>query len=791
VPRYRRSTAILAALLLSLVALAWFSLPLSVGDASHNTAATLPSLPVGKVSRPLLPDMRAALAPGRRAALLHQVQAREQLDALHGSLWLHAQGSQLLTAWNAPVTLKAINWYGFDYAPFVAEGLDRLPLDDILATIRRLGFNAIRLPFANETVESNPVVTTELAANPGFRGLHAIDIMQRLIERAHDFGVRVILVNSRSEGGRGPELKTGLWYTRRYPITSWYADWETLARRLRNDDAFVGADLRNEPHIIGSQFTEQSYFQYGPLWGAYHGVYYHDRDWHYAAETLGNDLLTINPHLLIIVEGVQMYLDPDRGVLTGGLWGGNLIGVQYDPIVLNRPGRLVYSVHEYGPHMWQGNWFTPHTTYASLARRWNHLWGYLLTASRALQAPVFVGEFGTCHEYFECVSGDQGWKQGFWFKSFIRYLSLHPQVGWAYWSLNPTGPFHPGDENFYSLLTTNWRHYYPLLAHGLQPILREPNGLWNTGIPAGQAITPLAGCFADRSCLPGVDTPPASAQPTTPAPATAVRVVSGLGYAGVHDALRSGDLYLPQSRHTGSRPAVIILHGGSWSDGTRGTPETRVLAEVLARHGYVAFDINYRLVGRHGAYPRNVRDVRAAADFLAANAHRFGVDPARIAVAGMGAGGYLGLMAAYAPQAAPFEPANSPSPPVRIVAAASLFAPIHLPDVLDSPGADIIGSLQTYLGRQIVNPRAASPDTYVDSGVPTIIFGGLADPDAPFHDAFNLYKGLRQRSIHSQLIDLPGAPRALTDLSPGERRIALLQITRFFDGVFYAPSEQN
>jgi endoglucanase len=397
------------------------------------------------------------------------------------------------------MTLKSVNWYGFEYAPFVPGGLDKAPLDSILYTLHTLGFNALRIPFADETVESNPVVLKGVGANPSLRGLHSLDIMQRIIERAHVYGIRVILCNSRSEAGRGPELKTGLWYTSAYPEQAWMNDWITLVKRFRNDSAFVGADLRNEPHIIGSSFDLNAYFIHGPLWGAYHGTYYHDRDWRYAAETLGNSLLNINPHMMIIVEGVQMYLDPDRGVLTGGLWGSNLVGVQYDPIVLAHPGQLMYSVHEYGPHMWQGDWFTPKTTYRSLAKRWTDLWGYLLSASRQLQTPIFVGEFGTCHQYWACVSSNQAWKQGFWFKSFVRYLHEHPQVSWAYWALNPDGPFHPHDIDFYSVTSLDWKHYYPLIRYGLGPLLSEPSGLWNP-VPGTTSLTPEPGCPAAGSC---------------------------------------------------------------------------------------------------------------------------------------------------------------------------------------------------------------------------------------------------------------------------------------------------
>ncbi|MGH2443985.1 MAG: hypothetical protein ACRDFX_12590, partial [Chloroflexota bacterium] len=147
---------------------------------------------------------------------------------LHDDFWLHASGAQLYTAWNTPMTLKAINWYGFDYAPFVAGGLDHAGLDSILFNLHHLGFNAVRMPFADEMVQSNPVVTQGLNSNPTLRGLRSLDILQRIVRRAHRFGLRVILCDSRSEGGRGPEILTGLWYTERYPQSTWISDWETL-----------------------------------------------------------------------------------------------------------------------------------------------------------------------------------------------------------------------------------------------------------------------------------------------------------------------------------------------------------------------------------------------------------------------------------------------------------------------------------------------------------------------------------------------------------------------------------
>jgi endoglucanase len=734
-----------------------------------------------------------------RAAELYRAQLqaearRAAAAALHRDLRLHGVGAQLYTAWNAPVSLKAINWYGFEYAPFVPDGLNRAPLDAILATLRSLGFNAIRLTFADETVERNPIVTAGLDANPTLRSLHALDIMQTIVQHAQRYGLRVILANLRSEAGRGPELVTGMWYTKEYPASAWVADWETLVRRFHRFSAFVGVDLRNEPHVTGANLDQNGYFNNGPLWGAYQGTYYHDHDWHYAAQTLGNDLLQIDPHVLIIVEGVQIYLDPDKNALTGALWGSNLIGVQYDPIVLSRPGQLVYSVHEYGPHMWQADWFNPKTTYASLAARWDQLWGYLLSAPATMRAPIFVGEFGTCHDLYSCVASRQPWKQGFWFQSFVRYLHAHPAVGWAYWALNPNGPFHPQDVNYYSLISTEWHHYYPLLAHNLAPLLQEPDGIWRGDVPSPSAppFPPEPGCFADRSCSAAAE----QAQPVVPAgekapdPATGVRVTYTVPYVQPADRYRLGDLYLPQGPSVAPRPAVILVHGRTWARGRKGTPAMAALAMALAWHGYVVYDIAYRLTGEGGGYPHDVQDLKDAIGYLVTSSGRLQVDPSKVSLVGSDAGAYLALMAAFTPNSAPFAASQYPIRRLQVAAVGSFYAPLSLRGIVThSSDTGLIQDLEGYLGASYhARPDLyvrASPVSHVDSGVPTIFFQGTGDGTVPFAQAFRTYMYLKQRTIQSQLVDLPGAPHGMGGLRGAARRAAIAQLVRFLDEVFF------
>jgi endoglucanase len=815
---------ILAAL--GLVAGAWLPRPDSVSDATlpHSPSPHTASSRLASEARraaagrgvPNAPDLRQVLAQAHYARQLEQQhvqllaeQRAAALDALHHDFSLHGVGSQLYTAWNAPMTLKAMNWYGFEYAPFVPDGLDKAPLDSILSTVHDLGFNALRITFASQTVESNPVVVVGLDANPKLRGWHSLDIMQRIIKRAHHFGLRVILCNSRSEGGRGPELKSGLWYTAQYSQAAWAADWLELAKRFRHDSAFVGADLRNEPHIIGSTLDQTSVLNNGPLWGAFQGAYYRDRDWRYAAQTLGNQLLDINPHLLIIVEGVQMYLDPMKGVMTGGLWGSNLIGVQYDPVVLSHPSQLVYSVHEYGPHMWQGDWFNPKTTYSSLASRWTNLWGYLLNARKILRAPIFVGEFGTCHEYYACIASNQGWKQGFWFESFVKYLAAHPQVGWAYWALNPTGPFRTQDDDFYSLVTRDWSHYYPMITYGLAPLLREPSGLRasysrkpGTGTVAD--LLPEPGCLPGKSCTAAAlkrlaatsatSKTAASVTPISPPDNSVfpVRVESNVPYVQPSDGVRVGDIYLPQHQTAVRRPAVVIVHGGSWADGTKGKAGTVALARGFAQQGYVAFDINVRLAGHGGNFPNDVQDVKDAAGFLAANRARYRIDANRLAIAGAGAGGYLVLLAGYTPSIGQFASPHYGDVTARIGAVASFFAPSDLAKLVQhSPDPAEASAVASYIGTPYAsNPKryvAASPISYLPTAVSTILFHGMSDNSVPIWQPFDLYRLLRQHKAPSKFVDVPGAPHGLMDLSPAALKTAIGQTVAFFNNVLYKP----
>jgi acetyl esterase/lipase len=111
-----------------------------------------------------------------------------------------------------------------------------------------------------------------------------------------------------------------------------------------------------------------------------------------------------------------------------------------------------------------------------------------------------------------------------------------------------------------------------------------------------------------------------------------------------HDGVKlTGDLYSPKGRD--KAPVIVAVHGGGWQVGAPSTYQH--WGPLLAKNGYAVFAIRYRLM-KPGVktYPGAVYDVKAAIQYVRANAAELGVDPARIGVMGDSAGAHLAALGA-------------------------------------------------------------------------------------------------------------------------------------------------
>lgn len=217
--------------------------------------------------------------------------------------------------------------------------------------------------------------------------------------------------------------------------------------------------------------------------------------------------------------------------------------------------------------------------------------------------------------------------------------------------------------------------------------------------------------------------------------AAGVRYLSGVSFDRPGGEDLRLDLCMP-ARLDAAKPAVVCIHGGGWRGGTRA--EYAPLIVQLARRGYVAVTIDYRLAPQH-RFPAQAQDVRAAMRWLRAQSDELGLDANRIGLLGWSSGGHLACfvgvagVAAYSPFGDSSEPASrQPSGDVQAVVSFS-----GLTDLTADYWNEISSGRKALIGCEFEqNPaayRAASPLAHVDRNAPPfLLLHGRADPVVPF-----------------------------------------------------------
>ncbi|AWM29584.1 alpha/beta hydrolase [Sinorhizobium fredii] len=120
---------------------------------------------------------------------------------------------------------------------------------------------------------------------------------------------------------------------------------------------------------------------------------------------------------------------------------------------------------------------------------------------------------------------------------------------------------------------------------------------------------------------------------------------TALDFVDRHGTPLSGTLYRPLSN--GALPTLIAVHGGGW----RLAPKYNYqhIGPYLAARGYAVFAPTYRLAKAElPSYPAAVHDVRAAVQFIRAEAENLGLDGSRLALLGDSSGAHLAALVALA-----------------------------------------------------------------------------------------------------------------------------------------------
>jgi len=117
------------------------------------------------------------------------------------------------------------------------------------------------------------------------------------------------------------------------------------------------------------------------------------------------------------------------------------------------------------------------------------------------------------------------------------------------------------------------------------------------------------------------------------------------------------DVHRTGGAASGRRAAVILVHGGAFSGGSKA--DMAGYANTFAERGFVVFSIDYRLRPGYDWFDEQARadaardaraDAVAAVEWVRANAEAYGVDPAWIFASGFSAGAIVAFdLAAPAP----------------------------------------------------------------------------------------------------------------------------------------------
>jgi acetyl esterase/lipase len=203
-----------------------------------------------------------------------------------------------------------------------------------------------------------------------------------------------------------------------------------------------------------------------------------------------------------------------------------------------------------------------------------------------------------------------------------------------------------------------------------------------------------------------------------------VTVVRDLEYGRAGDRPLKLDIYSPV-RPAGRLPAIVWIHGGSWSSGNK----YFCPISFMARSNQAIVSIDYQLTDA-ASFPAQLYDCKGAMRWLRAHADQYGLDPDHIGIAGVSAGGQLGLLLATTANHPELEGevGGNLNLSSRVQCVVALYSPTDLNRMVTNPHdrTNVQDNVAKYIGGAVASnldkAAAASPMSYVDKNCAPVLF---------------------------------------------------------------------
>jgi acetyl esterase/lipase len=236
-----------------------------------------------------------------------------------------------------------------------------------------------------------------------------------------------------------------------------------------------------------------------------------------------------------------------------------------------------------------------------------------------------------------------------------------------------------------------------------------------------------------------------------------VNVTADVVYGHKMGLAMTCDVFTPADHANGA--GVLFMVSGGWYSRWAPPEQTQRLFQPLLDKGFTVFAV------RHGSSPKfsipeAVGDVRRSVRFIRMNADRFNVDPDRLGVFGMSAGGHLSLMLGTASdngQPDAKDPVDRVSD--RVNAVVAIVAPTDLRIMVkDAPNRLPAYARFPALDLDMNSAETDSPLVHVTADdAPTLLLAGDEDKLVPIEHSRNIQLAFEKAQVTSRLVEIEGA----------------------------------